>query len=515
MHLPTPNKGESTKAFIERVLNSDEMKEAFPDEEERLTVCYSQARLSQNSTFHTLSGEIGTIRTEDFDGIEHTVIPVVAMIEGVHQAANAPNPELALASEFGRFPIAWNGRPVTIDHPQVRGTFVSANSPSVLADVRVGQVFNPSVEDGKLKLEAWVDPSRLNEEGQKILDKVKGGEITEISVGVFSEIEPIKGTFNGKEFNGVWRNPIPDHLALLSDGKVGACSVEEGCGTGRFHENSCDCKKSSTFSSILVSLRKLLKKDEEPKELTAEDIKSFSALSDFDKRAAIQSALEINKEGGFVLDVFEDTFIMETFDGLFERKYSISEEGTISLGSERVQVRPETKYIQVKTEIVDMSKKEEKVAALIANEATNFTDKDKEFLLSLEEDKLDLLSPKEVEKEKTPKANEDKSKETKKENLKEVTVEEYLAQAPKAVGAFLQSALSLQDKTRNELITNIKANEKNKFSEEQLKSMDLGMLENLAALAVNEDYSGRGGPRKIKVEDITAPEPRSLFSKAS
>ena len=45
--------------------------------------------------------------------------------------------------------------------------------------------------------------------------------------------------------------------------------------------------------------------------------------------------------------------------------------------------------------------------------------------------------------------------------------------------------------------------------------MDLGMLENLAALAVNEDYSGRGGPRKIKVEDITAPEPRSLFSKAS
>ena len=61
----------------------------------------------------------GSFRTEKFAGRDYMVVPVVALVEGVIQGVNAANPELALASEFGKFPAGWNGRPVVMDHPEV------------------------------------------------------------------------------------------------------------------------------------------------------------------------------------------------------------------------------------------------------------------------------------------------------------------------------------------------------------------------------------------------------------
>ena len=56
-------------------------------------------------------------RRETFNGVEHLVVPLVALVEGVLQSSNAETPELALASEFGKHFKGWNGRPVVVNHP--------------------------------------------------------------------------------------------------------------------------------------------------------------------------------------------------------------------------------------------------------------------------------------------------------------------------------------------------------------------------------------------------------------
>ena len=50
------------------------------------------------------------------------------------------------------------------------------------------------------------------------------------------------------------------------------------------------------------------------------------------------------------------------------------------------------------------------------------------------------------------------------------------------------------------------ANEKNTFTEDELKAMVTPTLESMAKLAGNEDYSGRGAPR-TQTTDPNAPPP--------
>src|SRR5262245_51571361 len=103
----------------------------------------------------------GELRTATFDGRDHLVVPVVALVEGVLFAANAPSAELVRAAEFEKSPDGWNGRPVLWDHPVLNGLRVSANEPLVLERMAFGQVFHTKVEDKKLLMEAWIDRARV------------------------------------------------------------------------------------------------------------------------------------------------------------------------------------------------------------------------------------------------------------------------------------------------------------------------------------------------------------------
>ncbi len=185
--------------------------------------------------FQALAG--GQLRREKLEGREHIVVPVVALVEGVIHASNSATPELVLAEEFGRVPPAWDGRPVMMDHPELHGEKTSANQPEVLAKWRIGFIFNTRVEDLKLKLEAWIDPERIKEVGEdaeRLLARIESGdERVEVSVGVFVETESRSGEFHGKRFLAVWRDVLPDHLAMLPEGTVGACSIDMGCGAPR------------------------------------------------------------------------------------------------------------------------------------------------------------------------------------------------------------------------------------------------------------------------------------------
>jgi hypothetical protein len=191
----------------------------------------------------------GTYRTEKLSGKDYIVAPVVALVEGVIQGVTANQPELALASEFGRFPGAWNGRPVTIDHPWVvvntdeiesdpsvipEVIRVSASdSPDVLDAFQVGFIFNTKVSNAKLMMEIWLDPQKMQHHSQAardLLAHIKAGDKVEVSTGLFTGSEDSPGAYDGSEYAGIWRGVVPDHLALLPGDLIGACSIEDGCG---------------------------------------------------------------------------------------------------------------------------------------------------------------------------------------------------------------------------------------------------------------------------------------------
>lgn len=166
----------------------------------------------------------------------HIVVPVVMIVEGVLNGSHGPL--LHLAEDFGKFPAAWNGIPVVIDHPEQDGVNVSANSPEIIDSRTVGRVYNTNVEGKKLRAEVWLDEEKLNTISPETLAEINDNKLIEVSVGVFTEDEDEQGEYEGIEYNAIARNHRPDHLALLTECK-GACSAEDGCGV-RAHKKNED-----------------------------------------------------------------------------------------------------------------------------------------------------------------------------------------------------------------------------------------------------------------------------------
>lgn len=182
----------------------------------------------------------GTFRTEKFGGRDYMVVPVVALVEGVIQGATAEYPELALASEFGKFPAGWNGRPVVMNHPEIvhnnQAIKVSANSPGILEKYQFGFVFNSRLDGTRLLQEAWIDVDRankLNDDSKAVIQALKAGKTVEVSTGLFTGVHKTPGFLGNERYEAIWEGVVPDHLAFLPEGQFGACSVEDGCGAAR------------------------------------------------------------------------------------------------------------------------------------------------------------------------------------------------------------------------------------------------------------------------------------------
>jgi hypothetical protein len=181
---------------------------------------------------HLVTG-VGQIRTGQWHGSEMLIVPVTALMEGVLHAVNAPSAEFVPYSSLIVAPQGWNGRPIVLDHPAENGRQISANDPRVLEAKSFGTVFNTSLRDRKLLMEAWINTERAARVAPRVLARIRAGEMVEVSVGVFVTAEAREGEFQGKTFHAIWRDIIPDHLAFLSEGDTGACSIAMGCGAPR------------------------------------------------------------------------------------------------------------------------------------------------------------------------------------------------------------------------------------------------------------------------------------------
>lgn len=183
-----------------------------------------------NVIYYKIQGKY-LAKSKIYEGKKCIVVPVVMMVEGVHHGSAGPL--LHPADELEKSAPAWNGIPVMLNHPEWNGKPISANSPEVLERWKVGRVFNVQYKEKKLTGEIWLEEQKLKEIYPELLNEIKEGKMIEVSVGVYTDEENVKGEWNGEQYEGISRNHRPDHLAILPEDQ-GACSIKDGCGIRQY-----------------------------------------------------------------------------------------------------------------------------------------------------------------------------------------------------------------------------------------------------------------------------------------
>jgi len=438
-------------------------------------------------------------------GREQIVVPVVMMVEGVHNGSHGPL--LHLAEEFGAFPSSWDGIPVMVNHPQVEGQNVSANSPEVL-EQSVGRVFNTHVEDNKLKAEVWLDEERLRVTSPQVLSNIEGGIPLDVSVGVFAEEDQTPGVFNESEqYVAVSRNPRPDHLALLP-GEAGACSWDDGCG---IRVNKSNLRKEGNESmtdeqiQVLKSLPPMNNTSIQDNEQGYQDLMSkiYGGVNSMDNDQAVY----------YLEDVYDGYFVYRKRkrnagdESCYKQSYSLNSEGGVELAGEPVKVRKEVNYVQVNIRTI---KKEgdktmadekkpccpEKVTALIANKANGLTEADSTWLSDLNSDQLDRLFPVVVAESKPV----DLTGYVKKDDLK--TEEDFINLAPtQQMRDSLRMGMQLNQERKNALIQSILTNSQaGVWTKEELEKYDVPMLDKLGRQFKVASYVGAGAGSDLLIQ---------------
>lgn len=485
-----------------RNMNTDMMINKTPHSEsaeKTQDIVFFQPEVKE-TRFSTFKASPQAIRTEVFDNQEHIVVPIVALVEGVIQGATSPFPELALAEEFMAGNVqAWNGRPVTLGHPQRDGMFVSAGRPDVFETEKVGFTFNSRIQDNKLKTEAWINLERANrtEAGRSAVERLQSGAQVEVSTGFFADLEVASGTHKGEDFFAVQRNIRPDHLAILAEDEIGACNWEDGCGAPRVNKTPC-CQSCATGLECEGQEQGLM-----DTLLTKLGLKE-NRLNDSQLRVKLAEAKELESEKDVLSVYFEDgVFIFKDTSGklsseMFEvkgQKVVLSEMGQESL----TETNEEFDMPNPNTMEAEAEKAEAVTAAEDQSEVAN-EDKAEEETQTVAEDTAE------------EQANESSEEESTEEP---VSLQAYIEKAPAEMRDMLESGMRMHNEKKEKLLGSLKKNSKCKFTEDELKEKSLGELEKLASLAgVETDFSARPAPKShMSADDGSIPAPPKLFSK--
>jgi hypothetical protein len=556
--------------------------------------------ISRAMTLTIGAAETALIRAETLAGKEYTVVPVIAVVEGVLQGANSTEPELAVASEFGKYPDAWNGRPVVLRHPQVQGIYVSANHPQIMEDWHFGFMFNTMLDGTKLKTEAWIDNARVAELGgdfQTTLDRINAGEVINVSVGIFMDARISPGTYEGKKYSARWENVVPDHLAILPD-DIGACSVADGCGTNRVaaaaptvlssgqffravgpqgHQSCCDaCAQGDACMSTATPAVNAEEgattpptpssppstpatpssppstpaptpapapapapgtqqpgtgtpanepgptplaattNSEDPAELQALAARGDERLEVLQGLAtnALGDAVELGDARRLVRDALPTYLQAESWQvdlmamtenkavfymygepevkGFNQISYSVSNEGAVSFTGKPEPVNLMTRIMPRQT--------------VSAN--SGIPNSEEDGAMSGNTGQGGVQPPNtDAGAEGTQTGNAPAAPAV---NASAPTLDEFIASAPAEMRGVFTEALELRKQQKDSLISGIKANSRNRFTDAQLEAMDLPQLTNLAALADIPTYEGRALGEGVDALNVNASRPAAV-----
>ena len=280
------------------------------------------------------------IRRENRKGVEHIVLtsftlpPNIVMNGGLY-----PSEEVDKSFE------SLNRTPVTVEHPEIDGVFVSAADPEIDFDYRFG-AFNEKArktDDGRIALDKVINVQKAlkTSVGKRLLDRIAEIENNEkarpihTSVGVFLEAEPVELSTNarGQEYTWVAKNMIFDHDAILFD-SVGASTPDQGTG---INVNKEEFKVEHYNCATPKKTRKVTAKDE-----ITDNSLSFSEIEQTLHTKLNQST---ESQGSYVIAVFDTDFIFETKEGeMFRSAYNIDDKDNLEIQDTRLPVERVVEY---------------------------------------------------------------------------------------------------------------------------------------------------------------------------
>jgi len=470
----------------------------------------------------------GGYRQEVLDGRDCLVVSVVPLVPGVHTGMDG-NPTYYSPEALSTAVSYNNGRPIVVNHP---GAGQTANRPDILEDTGVGTMFNLRYADGKWRADLWIDVEKGERIMPTVMSRIRNHEVVEVSTGLYGRWDQTPGVWNGEDYTAAAGDLILDHLAILPDA-VGACSVADGCG---IHANKSDRdkqKEQPMISRAKAWLRQFIQQEQ------------LEASHD-DVRRNIQALLDGMDNGSWmhwVRDVYDNKVIYEASttnpsemaDGqtsitkLYERSYTVDDDGVVTLGEEAQEVIEERNYVPVDNaggdENPDNNKasndkelktmeKEQKVKALIACEGTRFEDGDKDWLMALEEGQLDKLAAPETPEPKPeetpdpePKEEPTEPKENAEAESKAPTFEGLLANASQEHRELWAQLEAERQDRRDKLVSGLTENKACKFTSEELQAKPLAELEKMSELAaIPVTYAGNS-PAPVNKETAPVPPP--------
>lgn len=507
--------------------------------------------MKNNMEIYAALNEHYTITEKTHQGRKHLVVPVVMMREGVHNGSHGAifHP----IDELGHFEAAWNGIPVSIQHPSIDGKHVSANSPDIIDANVVGKVFNTHVEGDKLKAEAWLDKERLKQISPATASYLKKGQPIEVSLGMFTDDEAGDGTWNGETYTATARNHRPDHLALLPGGR-GACSWSDGCGIRANEEEGGDSGVNLENNSypghagrpgqVGGSAPSKSPGGGSGKESKVGTMCKKSELSSLKKSTGADSVSqgtwkqhENSYYGKFTSSQFDFHFsnkktgkevasaiapAVQVLKSKYKNALEVSPSSTIvrsngkSMGTVTVMYRGHHDLVnsnnlehneQGGQTMADENKGccPEKVEMLIQDENSKFVEADREWLLTQSEEVIEKLQPviveKEVIKEVIKEVSVNKEVGPTKEQVVQVLEEsfsdqeKFLALLPAALRDQMESGLRLHQEKRDSLITHVMTNQASPvWTKEDLEPMASAQLQKIAdSIPGKMNYRAAGG----------------------
>jgi hypothetical protein len=509
-------------------------------------------------TVNRIAGSI--LREETIDNVKYIVVPIVAMVEGVHQGISAPSqasPRTFYPScFFAQLAATLEGKPVTVDHPMTTTQLVSALSPEGAAFC-VGTVKNITVDRNKVKGEAWINYARLAELSPIGLAKIESGTPFDVSLGAMISVDQMTGVWKNEAYDEVITSLTSDHLAILPNNS-GACSWDDGCGiraaqqatpTGKEHKMKFNWKilaallpkvaatpvdtKTERINALIADTNNQFTEDDREL-LTTLDDKALTFIANEMSHDDISNqlwdfvnALDTPEYMNWLKEVYDDHFIYrvsrrDNMTGstvgtrLYKRSFTVDQAtNKITIADDAQEVTERTEYVPVESPTANTNPnqenamlKEQLITNLIACDRTPFKEEHRAMLNGLTECDLKLLQADNFKPAApaAPIANA--------EAPKPVNVDEYIQNAPAEVASALRGMMDRESAAKTALIEKIVANEGCPFTKEDLQSRDMTELQKIAGLARlkvdNVDYTGALGTGRANAGSQVPKMPSSI-----
>jgi len=450
------------------------------------------------------------------------VVPVVMMTEGVR--SGSAGPILHQPQYYSQNPQDWNGIPVTANHPRSDGNFVSVNDVSQDQWI-VGHLRNAHVEDQKLKAECYIHEQRAIAVNPEILNYIEEGRKIDVSIGAFTQDQPEMGSYGSQEYQAVTVAYHPDHLAILP-GSEGACSWDDGCG---IRTNKDESKTGDSMDEYFQALKDAAKNGEGVHDGLQDNQLGFMELSSKiqNKLGRMDSDIRVH----FLKEVYDEVFVYKVRnrdsgeENFYRLEYNVMDSEEVEFIGEPTQVQRQVEFVPMQSnqkndgcgcddstsmqrtkfnnntnegkEVNLMSDNKNKqpsseavtkVVSLINNERTNFSESDRDWLLTLNESQLNKLEPKEAPE---PEVNKEQAVEALSEELS--SYEELLDIVSDDVKEKVELGMKSYNNVREQLIKTIQSNTSEEdWPEDELQDMETSVLQKLAKTVKPVDYSGQG-----------------------